>query len=271
MSRFFYRMLPVLLFMAMPSVLFASAVQNDTLIARFLVVSGIESQIRELPGIVMMQFEQEKEPFGPAAQLMIRKTLTRAFHVDSLLNDARHYLKHQSDPVRIAETLDQLDDPFIRQMNLLELERGHADQIPARDAFLARLDTIPPAESRVQLLLEFDALILATEQTVDVITNLYMAMIRAMNPQAPEGRILSEAQLVQAAQSIRDDLLPVYETVNLMVNLFTYESVSDADLAEYIEFYKTDTGRWYVENSYAVIAHVIEAATRRVRNYTAGM
>lgn len=238
-------------------------------IDQFILLSGLDSQLREIPDVILMQFEEEKDAFDAESQTIIRARLVEAFQIELVMQDAHNYINENYDETRINAAISWLEDPFTAKINELEIASGLSDALSDREAYFESLENSPPAQDRLNLIVDFDEITDATYNTVSIITEMYMSIITAMNPFAPDGQKLDDENYEAVKNSIRMQLLPVYERVNVMMNLYTYRTIDDEELEEYIDFYTTEDGEWFVEVSYGVMENVLQQATERLRVYPA--
>jgi hypothetical protein len=234
-------------------------------IDQFILLSGLDSQLREIPDVILMQFEEEKDTFDVESQDKIRARLIEAFQTELLMMDAYNYISENYDETRINAAIKWLQDPFTAKINELEISSGLSDALPDREAYFENLENSPPTEKRLSLIVDFDEITDATYNTVSIITEMYMSIITAMNPFAPAGQKLDNENYEAVKNSIKMQLLPVYERVNVMMNLYTYRTIDDEELEEYIDFYTTDDGEWFVDVSYGVMENVLQQASERLR------
>jgi len=234
----------------------------------FLDESGLRTQLLELPMILLEQFEEEGGYFDEATKQKIRDTIQQTFSEELVMQDAREFLGNINDPEHMQVVRTWLNSPLTLKMNEYELGANSPEFELAREEFLTRLQSTPPDQSRVDTIFEFDELTEATYNTVKIITDLYLALIKTMNPYQTPDKQLDLNDTSKIRQSIMMQLLPVYENVTVAMNLFAYREVTDAELEEYISFYKTDSGQWFVDVSYSIFDFVIEKVTRRIEAET---
>lgn len=237
---------------------------ENVLFNEFLDESGLRVQLLELSLIFVEQFEEEAADFDDETRRIIREKITQEFNDDLVIKDALEFLSINNNAVHMAAVRDWLNLPLTVKMNELELDANSPERETEREAFLNALQNSPPPQQRIDSILEFDEITDATYQTVSIITDLYLALIKTMNPYQPGSQRMDEDETEQIRQSIMTQLLPMYENVTIAMNLFTYRNVSDEELNEYIEFYKTESGQWFVDISYNIFDFVISRVTDRI-------
>lgn len=253
----------VLVFISMVST--AGFCQSENVVFNeFLDESGLRVQLLELPLIFVEQFEEEAADFDDETRLRIRETIAQKFSDELIIKDALEFLSNNNNAEYMAAVRDWLNQPLTVKMNELEQDANSPEMEAEREVFLNALQDTPPPQERIDAILEFDEITDATYHTVSIITDLYLALIKTMNTYQPGGQRMSEDESEQIRQSIMTQLLPMYENVTIAMNLFTYRNVPDEELEEYIGFYKTDSGQWFVDISYNVFDFVISRVTDRI-------
>lgn len=240
------------------------AQEKEKQIEEFLDQSGLLIQIEEIPTVIMMQFEEEKDPFDPESQAIIKSRLKEAFEFDKLLNDARFYISETFDADRMQVVLNWLNDPATQAINEQEIEASRTENEEDREAYFTLIETQPPPQERIELVFAFEEITDASYNTVSIITNMYMALVRAMNPFTDPDQYILPENMEQVQRAIFTQLMPVYERINILMNLYTYKSIDQDSLEKYIDFYTTADGQWFVYISYGTMDYVLRKANERI-------
>lgn len=242
-----------------------SQVQNDPFLA-FLEESGILLQLKELPFIIEEQFEDEAQQFDEATRARIKTRLDHAFNEHLLIEDARNYLEKNNDMGHMIAVRSWLASPLVQKMQTLEMMVNSGELEDEAEAFFEKLSDNLPPEERIDMIVEFDDITDATFHTVSIITNLYMALAKSMNPYKPVDQQMDPSDRENIKNSIMMQLIPTYRNITIGMNFFTYRDVPDEQLQEYIDFYKTESGMWFVDISYGIFDFVLEQAYQRIGN-----
>jgi hypothetical protein len=246
--------------------LFVSCVraQNSDAIDTFFQLSGLEQQIRDLPSILIEQFNEEKEILTPASQRNILLMIEEVFNPDLLVQDARNYLMMVESQGYIDEINAWLDAELTQRMNELETASNEDVTFEDRDRFFAMMEENRPSEVRLELVNRLETSTEATYYLVSIITDMYLSLIQMMSYYMPPEDRISAERFPDLRYSIMNELLPMYRDITFAMNLYTYREVSDEDLAEYVSFYETEAGRWFADVSYEVINHVLMESRNRI-------
>lgn len=241
-----------------------SNAQQDDAVDMFFRLSGLEQQIRDLPSIVLEQFNEEKELLTPASRNNALAVIEEVFNPELMVTDARNYLMLVSADGFIDEINAWLNTELTQKMNDLEMASNDDVTFENRDRFFSTLENEMPSEARLELLRRLESSTEATYYLVSIITDMYLSLIQIMsNYMPPEDRVSSD-RLPELRYAIMNDLLPMYRDITFAMNLYTYRDVSHEDLEEYVSFYETEAGKWFADVSFEVINHVLMQANVRI-------
>lgn len=235
-------------------------------VKNFLDESGIMHQIKDIPLIISEQFEAEASRFEPETRAKIRAAIIDAFQEEQLVSDAISFILADVQQAQISHIMDWLERPLTQKMNQLELIASSEEVEELRNAYFMSLEDNPPPQTRIDIILDFDDLTNTTDHTVFFISDLYLTLIQAMNPFLPVHEQVSRDDLEVMREMIIREMYNSYKNVTVMMNLFTYREVSDRELLEYIDYYRTPSGSWFASISYGVFDHILTKANDRIRS-----
>jgi len=174
-----------------------------------------------------------------------------AFDSTKLIGHVRDYFAEHYREDLAVETTRQLQSGLVQSID----SRSRSDIQPEDLRQYAQgLRANPPAQSRVQLIQRMSKAQQATQFYVDNI----MGMNRAI-AQAAEIVDSGSAQ----AQALPDSTLIRRSAQNmaLISFLYMYERVPQETLEEYVSFFESEAGQWYVTTYSAAINHAIKQAS----------
>jgi hypothetical protein len=238
--------------------------ENQDSIEIFFQLSGLEVQIRELTSIILEQYYEEINLVPAEARSIVEDKILQAFDQDQLVRDARRFLLEEDAAHHVEEVNRWLGSPLTKRMNELELASNEPENLPEREAWFDLLEEQVPPQSRLEIIRVLEEQTNATYYLVSIVSKMYITLIRTINPYMSAEDQIPNERFEQIRMSIMSELMPLYRNVTLAMNLYTYRGVSDDDLSEYVSFYETDAGQWFVEVSYEVIDEVLNEATRRL-------
>lgn len=237
---------------------------SESEIDTFFDISGLESQVNELKTIILDQFRDERDLSDNAHWNDIENRIRVAFDPETLVEEARSFIRSQEGVQHIAAINEWYLSDRTQRMNELEILAGQPDSAEERENFFRAMQDELPPQARMELIYEMEENMDSAYHLVQVITRMYITLIRVMNEYVDSEDQIPAYEIPRIQTSISNDLLPVYRDLLLGMSLFTYRDVSDDELSEYISFYATDAGQWLVDISFNVIDHVIGRAQQRL-------
>lgn len=243
-----------------------ASASDEEAIDTFFRLSGLEQQIRDLPDILIEQFNEERSLLTAASQRNVLSVIEQVFNPDLLVADARAYLTMVNTEPHLEVVNAWLNSDLTRRMNDLETASNEDVTFEDRDRFFARLETQRPPESRLELVNRLEASTEATYYLVSIITDMYLTLIQIMSNYMPPDERIAPERLPELRYSIMNELLPMYRDITFAMNLYTYRDVTDEDLDIYVSFYETEAGRWFADVSFEIINHVLLEAGKRLSN-----
>jgi hypothetical protein len=84
-----------------------------------------------------------------------------------------------------------------------------------------------------------------TETSVDASLSVLRALAVAAAPYLPVTEASARGEIERAIRRMREQVLPQQRQASWMMLLFAYRDLSDAELAQYVEFAESPTGQWY--------------------------
>jgi hypothetical protein len=225
----------------------AGSQSSLAIIEQIMSVSGMNEMIEQLPASVAMGFDQQPPPpvnrgeyekFRTAYLQTFEPARVRAAIVSHL---DRHY-----EPERYAELLALLKTPLAQQMKLLEVEAGRPE---AQQEMMQMANIImgQASPARLALAQQLDEAQKAAQSMIDVQLMMARAMMEGMNRLAPpEQKITAEQQAQMLEQMRAQSLYPARQFVHLGM-VYTYRTVSDEVLGDYLKLHQSEAGQWGTE------------------------
>ena len=224
---------------------------KDVLIQDLYNQSGMETQIGQLPMVIQIGFDQAVESDGrlktiPRGDLedmratipivydpqAIRQTIIGEYHQNLNADELKHVLGWLNSP--IGRQLTQLEEASSSPEAYIEMQR-----------YALALQDAPPAPERLSVIRQLDAAIKITEGGVEIAMNTQLAVAIAVVASLPAEQQPTYAKLAEALEQHRPRLEDEVRIQTLFSLLYTYQSVSDAVLAEYVAFASSAAGTNY--------------------------
>lgn len=200
----------------------------------------------------------------PDEQARVGRTFRRAFDAAAMHEAALAYVRRRAAEPEARAALDTLGSPLARKMVRLEIEATTPEQRGKLGEYVRSLKPdSPPVQKRVELAARLDAATRASEQLAELNIRLaksFTASFFALSPPAerPPPRE-QERLLAQVEAKLRED----FEGAGVLLFLFAFRTVADAELEQYAKLYETKEGRWFAAVKWGALAEAFAAAGRR--------
>lgn len=145
----------------------------------------------------------------------------------------------------IRLVLKWLDSPIGKKCTELETYSVTAEGLNAMAQFVQQLQNNPPPASRLKLIEELDGATNATATSVEAFVNTHLAVSMAVALSIPAEKRKPISQIKKELDQNRAAIEKALQQHILVSMLFTYRTISDADLRQYIDFALSPIGVKY--------------------------
>jgi hypothetical protein len=200
----------------------------EPLVDRALEVSGFNDSIRSLPAQVDEQLRQKIQndnELSAAAKKKFAAMLQKNTAPQKIALSVKQNFLANCDPAMLEGALAQFQSATVQEMRKRESFAMSAAGRQQMQAYLATLESRPPAQSRLDLLERMDASLRVTDSMLEMVMNMSEAMATGFHQ--PWG---TEAEVAQMKAQYR----PTLHNAIIANELFTYREVSDQQLEAYV-------------------------------------
>lgn len=237
----------VLLLSLSPIISFAQN-QNNSSVRELYVRSGLEKQMEQLPYLTRTFFNQAVLEDPQAAKLpkdvlaAIRSSIPEAFAPERLKETVLAELTGQLTPGDITEVLKWLDSPF--GMKCTQLEEGAATGEAQAEIqrYAAHLQGTPPTAERLKALRELDSAVKISEFAAEAAVHTQIAVAMAINATLPKEQQRPLDDISHEVEKVRPSLEAKVRSQVLFTLLYTYRSLTDAEIKLYTNFARSPAG-----------------------------
>ena len=149
------------------------------------------------------------------------------------------------------------NNPLLIKMNNYEQDIYNPKKREEQIIFFKKMKANPPKQERVNLLLNLNKTLKASIKTKNLLENIIIAFSQGYNLTLPKKEQL-DIEMVESKAKLELPQKFSQQLTNqfVAVGLYVYKDVSDNELREYIEVWKSDIGKKYIDmifNSYEVV------------------
>lgn len=233
--------------------------------------SGLEMQIKQIPDIVAAQYDHEIDDLQLREASPIRDILLEEFRSEYIYRDMMNYLLANFDEDRAGELITFFDSELVTRMTAMEQQASDPAAADDMQSYLNTIESDPAARERINLMVEFDHSLDGTSFTVELLSQLYVDMIRSLQPALTSEQTLTNEQLEQYRADMYDNIYVPYRQVTVGFYLYAYRDVNTDDILRYKSFYDSPTGFWYNQLAKSMVRDAIGMARKRAADKVASL
>ena len=227
--------------------------QHELLVQELYVKSGLAKQIQDIPRSIQAGLDQElleEEQFAkpsPRVIALMKALAPKAFAPEKLKAVVLPELKTGLTTSDLQAALKWLDSPLGIKCTRLEDEASTPEAYPEIDKYKAHLKKSPPTPERLKIIHKLDAALKATQTSVEMALNLQVALLLAVNATLPEEQQESPAEILDDIKQHRPEIESALQLESLVSLFYTYRSLTEAEINQYIKFATSSAGSKYQE------------------------
>ena len=229
-------------------------------------LSGLEEQLRILSdGLGAGLAPHIQQLPAPQAQALERAIL-REFSRDALQRAVEARLERAYDARNASAVLIWLRSPLGRRISKLEIAASGADAAREMQSYAQLIQTesgAPPA-ARVALIASLEEATGMSDFTVDLSLTSALATALGVNGALPVEHRADEDEIRAGIEAQRPMLRAQIQQVTQIAMLYSYRSLSDPELRDYVAFASGGPGQWYHGVVKSALLDAIVRASLRV-------
>jgi len=252
----------------LPIVSFAQD-QDKSLVRELYVKSGMEEQFGQLPPYLQANLDQVANESAQAQKLPLsfltamRASIPVAFAPEKIKEAVLAELSEKLTPQDIKEILQWLDSPLGKKCTQLEEAASTPEAQAEMPQFVAHLKEVPPTPERLEALRELDSATKGTDIAVETALQTGFAVVFAVNSTLPKERQSSPDTVLLEMEKSRPAIEAEVKSLILTNHLYTYKTLTEAEIGRYTDFSKSAIGLKYSTAGIAAIRKVfLECAVK---------
>ena len=224
---------------------FAAAPNKEALAKELIKLSGLEQQVRQIPLQVLAGFAKDGKKLPPQRYAALRHVLSQAYDAKTLEQHVYERMSSELTHELATNTLSWLRTDLGRKITKLEEQASTPQAIQQMGVFSKKLESSPPSQQRLGLARRIDLATDATELLLDITESSTFGLAMALDAMLPPDQRQGEARLRVQMDRQRPKLREAYQQLSMINALFTYQSLSDAELERYVDFLESELGAQY--------------------------
>jgi len=218
---------------------------GPTKIDELLELSGTRIQLTGLLSRVAGDLRPPPGQMSAADMATIERILAQSLRPEAVYGVVRDAFRPQVDRPNLEATAVWLRTPVARKIIALEIASSEPSADKKLADYAASVKATPPPARRLELLQRLDWATGANETSADLVAAIARALASAVSAAGPPETRLRPGQLDERAAQVRARVYESLREVHTMSMLYTYQTLEDDELSEYVRFSSSDAGRWY--------------------------
>ena len=227
-------------------------------------LSGLEKQVAQLSELSVAGLNEEYEQGGMPERVYeyLLPIARDTFKVHKIKRDLLQRIENNLDVTCIEAVLSWLQSPLGRKITIAEEAATTPEGIRRMQAYGAQLQSNPTSLRRFQLVKRLNKATNSTEIMIDMATITVHAVMKEINAIVPSPQRVDQYTLEQQMNAQRSQMRQSFQNVCIISYLYTYQSLSDDELEQYVEFAESDFGRHYHQTIFQEFKNIqLEAAS----------
>lgn len=235
---------------------------SDELVDQFIISSGLKRNLSNIK--TTLESEMTLKQGGAANQGQTDRIVQEAFHPDSLELSAFRFLKGRIDSAQMSLIIRWLDSPLMKRFKSLEDTVFIPSAAKKVERYVKVLKSRPPMERRYVLVKRLEDAMRLTVRTQDLLAVMIRSSVAAMNATAPPEKQIAGPMVDQMIGQMNRETTQNLRLKSYVTFLYAYRPASDEELLEYIKFYESELGQWFINSSHGALKRAITVATEKM-------
>jgi hypothetical protein len=237
---------------------------DQELVRTLMQKSGLNRQIEQIP-LMMQAGMAQAEQSEPSRKLTQKEMddlngmVAAAFDAKAMNAAVQKHIRSTLAKKDILAALAWLSSPLGEKITRLEEDSSTP---AAYEEMQAMADTLTKNAARAAQLRKLDRAVKATESGVRVALNIQISLLTAMSSVIPKDKRLTPDEIKGQVNKNSAQVRSMVEQDTLLSFLYTYRTLTDAEVDRYIAFAESESGRKYHAATEKGVSDAVVQASR---------
>ena len=243
--------------------------EKSSLLDKVLELSNVKKQVESLPSHVNDEYAQYKERIPAQIYEAGSQIMVESYSAEDVYASVVDYFKANYRRDYLLQIKEFMGSELSEKIAGLEEKAAGSNGLKEMKEFANALGQKPPPEERSELIKKLDQAVGATNMQIETVITMYKGMNLAIDPVVAPDKQLTPGELDMVTSQMRKELKNILKNVISISFLYTYQSLSDEELKQYLNFWSSDAGKWFnkVSNE-AFISAMDKAGQRAASKFT---
>lgn len=243
--------------------------ERNSLLNKVLELSNIKKRVEGIAAHVADEYAQHRENIPSEVYEAGNRIIADSYSAENLYSSVADYFSANFKRDYFLQVKDFLTSPLNEKVVNLEANAVTSKGVEEMKEYGNSLGQTPPSAERTTLIKKLDEVTGATNMQIETTIALYKGLNTAINPVVARSNRLTPGELDMVSVQMRKELKSILKNVISVSLLYTYRSLSDEELKGYVDFWSSDSGKWFdsVSNE-ALISAMNKASERAMAKFT---
>lgn len=228
------------------------------LMAELLDLSGLKRQIAQFPSFMQAgALQGGVQKLKPTEAAKVNQAIAEVFRPDPLYRMISEQIGGQLPPGHLSSLLAWYRSPLGKRLSELEVQATTPQALQEMQRFSAQLQRKPAAPERLALIRKLDQAARATDAAIEMVVVSFRGMAKALDPALPPEKRLKPGELDRLTARLKAEFEAPLRAQSLTAMLYTYQSVPDSEISEYVAFLQSEAGTAFTKASNAAFIKVV--------------
>lgn len=234
--------------------------EKNSLLGKVLELSGIKKQIESIPARVADEYAQYKERIPAQNYEAGSKIMADSYNAGDIYSSIIDYFNANYRRGHLMKIKEFMSSTLSEKIAGLEEKAAGTKGLEDMKEFANTLGQNPPPSERTELIKKLDEAVGATNMQIETVIVLYKGINLAIDPVVAADKRLTPGELDMVTTQMRQELKKILRNVISISFLYTYQSLSDDELKQYLSFWSSDAGKWFNKISNEAFAAAMDKA-----------
>ena len=207
-------------------------------------LSGMEKQIGQMAGLASAGLAMYQDKLPAELYDILNRALIEAYDPSKIKQIVFTHIDQNLASKDMRAALNWLRSDLGRKITTLEEASSAPDALEKMNAYAKGLPNNPPPKSRLNLIKRLDSATHSSEIGIKLMESSMLSLMGGLEAMQPKESQMGKEQLEQSMVAQRPALQKSFQEQATSSFLYTYQSLSNAELKRYVSFLET-SGKTY--------------------------
>jgi hypothetical protein len=232
---------------------------HEALVDRYIELSRINEALAAIPS----QLDASSSIQGmvakdPDSVKKITAIMKESFDVRKVEKTLRSFLLENTDVEFLKDMMKWMESPSAKRIGEAVLSASEPGAQAKMLRYLADLQTDPPSEERIAVIREVEEATRTSELAGKIVTEMMDAMLKWGEAALTEERRNEMGNMEERMELVKSAIQEQMRQGIILSTFYSYRNISNQDLIQYTEFYRSVTGMADLEIAEKLLTHILK-------------